>query len=119
MNTLALNISCIFASLNTVLFTLGKDVGTFSACTCFILECSCSFQVFLDAHLLLVDHDEGVEGDAEREHRYCIEIDGVLAHLDIITFSVSFFNLPLVRKEVLLTNWDYRCVAELVNGSEI
>ena len=113
------NISCNFLSLNTVLFALGENIGTFSACACFILECFCSFQVFLDAHLLLVDHDEGVEGDAEGEHRYCIEIDGVLAHLDIITLPVSFFNLRLVAKQLLLTDRNYRRVAELFNGSEI
>ena len=108
-----------FLSLNTVLIAFLKDIGTLPASTSLIFEGLCPFEIFLDTHLLFIDHDEGIEGDAECESCDRVEVDSVLSHFDVVPLSVSFLDLRLVVKQLFLTDWNDRCVTELFNGPEI
>lgn len=76
-------------------------------------------QVRLDAHLLLVDHEECVENSAECEQRDRIEVNCVFLDFNIVALTILLVDLALVLSQVFLADGNDGRVSEILNWSQV
>ena len=69
--------------------------------------------------MLLVDHEKGIEGNAQCEQRYSVEVDCVFPDLNVVAFSVFLLNLLLMLEQLFLANGNYGSVPEVFNRSQV